>query len=98
MATSLNNIGDAYQDLGKAAEALTYLPKSSSHLGKDLWQGASPCGHQSKQYRVAYQALGKAAEALTYSQRALAIWEKIYGKEHPDVAISLNNIGMLIKT
>ena len=31
---SLNNIGDAYQDLGKAAEALTYYQRALAILGK----------------------------------------------------------------
>ena len=28
-------------------------------------------------------------------QRALAIWEKVLGPEHPDVALSLNNLALL---
>ena len=31
--------------------------------------------------------------ALDYSKKALAIDEKVFGKEHADVAIDYNNIG-----
>ena len=43
---------------------------------------------------MAYRNLGKPQEALSYHQRALPILEKTYGKEHPDIAVCLNNIGM----
>ena len=42
-----------------------------------------------------YQAQGKYAEAEPLYQRALAIWEKALGPEHPDVATSLNNLAAL---
>ena len=34
-------------------------------------------------------------EADEFYRRALAINEKIYGSEHPDVAITVNNLGAL---
>ena len=40
---------------------------------------------------------GKLEDALPMYQRALRIDEKTYGPEHPDVAIFLNNIAMLLK-
>ncbi len=39
------------------------------------------------------EALGDAKKAITFYERALAIDEKTYGKDHPDVAIDLNNLG-----
>ncbi len=38
---------------------------------------------------------GKYSEAITLAERALAIRKKILGKEHPDVAASLNNLAGL---
>ena len=35
--------------------------------------------------------------ALKYSQRALSIDEKVYGPEHPTVAIRANNIGQILQ-
>ncbi len=43
------------------------------------------------------QAQGDLAGALEYTKRALAIHEKVYGPEHPDVAIDLNNIGRILR-
>jgi tetratricopeptide (TPR) repeat protein len=37
------------------------------------------------------------AGALHYTQRALAIAEKVYGPDHPSVAIDANNIGLILK-
>ncbi len=38
---------------------------------------------------------GKYAEAEPLYQRALAIWEKALGPEHPNVATSVNNLADL---
>jgi tetratricopeptide (TPR) repeat protein len=37
------------------------------------------------------------AGARPYLERALALYEKVLGKEHPDTAQSLNNLGMLLQ-
>ncbi|MGB5896605.1 MAG: tetratricopeptide repeat protein, partial [Geitlerinemataceae cyanobacterium] len=38
---------------------------------------------------------GQYTEAIPLAEQALAIWEKVLGAEHPDVATSLNNLAML---
>jgi len=43
-----------------------------------------------------YQA-GKYAEALPIAQRSLALREKTLGREHPEVAVSLNNLAELYR-
>ena len=43
------------------------------------------------------QATNRLAEAEPLMRRALAIDEKSYGPEHPDVAIDLNNLAQLLK-
>lgn len=35
---------------------------------------------------------GKYEEAIPLAERALSIWQKVLGGDHPDVAISLNNL------
>jgi len=47
---------------------------------------------------MAYQARGMPAEAEPLYHRALAIWEKTYGAEHPQVAIGLTNLAVLYRT
>ena len=43
------------------------------------------------------QATNRLAEAEPLMRRALAIDEKSYGPEHPDVAIDLNNLAQLLQ-
>ena len=94
LATSLSNIGEAYQGLGKTTEALTYYQKALA-IRERIYSKEHPHVALSlNNIGSAYQSLGKATEGLTYFQGSLDIYEKIYGKEHPLVAISLNNIGM----
>ena len=40
---------------------------------------------------------GKLDEALPYYEQALAIRKKVYGEEHPKVAIGLNNLAQLLQ-
>ena len=42
-----------------------------------------------------YDSLGDYAKAEPLYKRALAIWEKALGPDHPDVATSLNNLAAL---
>jgi len=42
-----------------------------------------------------YYAQGQFDDAEALFQRALAIWEKVLGPEHPDVATSLDNLAQL---
>jgi len=49
--------------------------------------------HKDAYYHQSY--LGDYPQALSYYQKALAIHEKVLGLEHPDTAMSYNNIGAL---
>ena len=40
---------------------------------------------------------GKYDEAIPLSQRSISILERVFGKDHPDVAASLNNLAQLYK-
>jgi tetratricopeptide (TPR) repeat protein len=42
-----------------------------------------------------YQTQGRYADAEPLYRRSLAIYEKVLGPEHPDVATSLNNLARL---
>ncbi len=46
---------------------------------------------------VLYKAQGRYAEAEPLYQRALVIWEKAPGPEHPNVAQSLENYAALLR-
>ena len=42
-----------------------------------------------------HRVQGKLDEAKTYMEKSLAIKMKVYGEDHPSVAISYNNIAQL---
>ena len=65
------------------------------------WEAALAQDHT---YTPAAQSIGELwmakmeyAKARPYFERALAIWEKVLGAEHPDAALSLNNLGGLLR-
>jgi tetratricopeptide (TPR) repeat protein len=41
--------------------------------------------------------IGDFPNARLYCERALPIWEKVLGPDHPDTALSLNNLGSLLQ-
>lgn len=44
-----------------------------------------------------YRNQGKYADAEPLYRQSLAIWEKVLGPDHPDVATSLNNLALLYR-
>ena len=46
---------------------------------------------------AAWAAAGQYADAQSPIEHALALWEKALGPEHPDVALSLNNLAALYR-
>ena len=45
----------------------------------------------------AFSSQGKYDEAVPLYKESLAIWKKVFGDEHPKVAIALNNFASLLK-
>src|SRR5215470_14231787 len=88
-------LGNAYlglPDLGEAEKIYTEgLKKSIAE--KDEKNEAI----FSNQLGRTLQAKGDLDGALRYTERALTIDEKVYGPEHPTVAIDVNNIGGILK-
>ena len=94
-ASSYNNIGNLYADLGDYDKALEYyklaLDIKEKVLGKEHPDTASSYNNIGN----VYADLGDYDKALEYYQQALEITEKVLGKEHPDTAGSYYNIGLL---
>jgi tetratricopeptide (TPR) repeat protein len=95
-------LSDFYLALGNAFWALPDLAEAEKTYTEGLRQSIDrkDRGNEavfSNQLGRAFQAKGDLAAALRYTQRALAIDEKLYGPNHPDVAIRANNIGMILK-
>ena len=94
-ATSYNNIGSVYDDIGDYDSALEYYQKAlrifESVLGVDHPATATSYNN----IGLVYWAQGDYANALEYHQKALQIWERVLGTDHPNMAISYNNIGLV---
>ena len=102
VALSLNNLAALYDSQGKYAEAEPLHKRSLAIKEKVLGKehpDVALFGGQEVLKRVdlnnlaaLYDSQGKYAEAEPLHKRSLAIREKVLGKEHPDVALSLNNL------
>jgi len=85
------NLGNSYLGLGKLTEAQLFLEHAVDAyewlLGDDLTTviilNQLTTIHQNRAHHV---------KALHLQQRALAIYEKVSGRDHPDTATSLNNL------
>ncbi|XP_078660861.1 uncharacterized protein LOC144905200 isoform X2 [Branchiostoma floridae x Branchiostoma belcheri] len=107
IATALSNLGVALSDLGVDKKAISYLEHGlkmcrsiygqtkahpsiamSLNLLGSAWrkQGDGP----------AWRKLGDYVKAISYHEQALQMCKSMYGhiKAHPDIATSLNNLGV----
>jgi len=94
VASSLNNLAGftVTRPLRRGRAPLSAGPADP---GEGPGQGASGCGQQPEQPGRLYSDTGRYAEAEPLYQRSLQILEKALGKDHPDVASSLNNLAGL---
>ena len=95
VASILNNLGLAWNQLGKCKQAISYYERALAifqqaygpehpHVASILSNLGTGC----------YQ-LGDPEQAIGYYERALAIYKKAYGPENPGVASILNNLGLV---
>ncbi|MEO9806174.1 MAG: CHAT domain-containing protein [Reichenbachiella sp.] len=87
--------GDAYLNLGRNGEAIEDLLKA-----QNLFQtaGVTASKEQANCYNdlgIAYWNNGNTDLSLQYLQNALNIRKQLYGQNHPEVADSYNNIGLV---
>ena len=96
VATSLNGLALLYDSQGKYDEAEPLYQAGTGNSRESPWKRPSRCGDLSlDSLAVLYDSEGKYAEAEPLHKRALGIWEKALGKDHPRVATSLNNLALL---
>ena len=95
LASSLDNVGSAYQNLGQLEKSLAYQEQALA-MYQGLY-GETPhpdVASSLDNVGVVYQTLGDIPKGLEYKEQALAMREKLYpDQNHPDVARSLNNVG-----
>ena len=101
-AVSAVRMPDFYLALGRAYEGLPDLARAERVLreGLTLVEGKNDDQHEAQlanQLGITLLDKGDLDGALSYVQRALKIDEKVYGPEHPLVAIYANNIGTILK-
>ena len=94
-ATSYNNVGAVYYNLGDYDNALDYFNKSLS-IRLEVFGGHHPNVAQSyNNIGLVYANLGDYEKALDYFNKSLSIRLEVFGDSHPDVAQSYNNIGVV---
>lgn len=87
--------GDAYLQLGQNGAAIDYLLKA-----QNLFESAGVAASKEKancynDLGIGYWNNGNTDLALQYLQNALNIREELYGQNHPAVADTYNNIGLV---
>jgi len=92
-ASTLDNLGRTYADIGQGTEALDYFNQALP-----LWRDAGEQGGEAltlNNMARAYADLGKKQKSLESCNQALAIWREIGNRQGE--ASTLNNIGRLYR-
>ena len=92
-ATSYNNLGMVYRELGDPFKSLDFLEKALS-----IWQALFGENHpfvavSYDNVGVAYGEIGNLGKELELTKRALEVRRRLYGDNSPEVARSYNNVG-----
>jgi tetratricopeptide (TPR) repeat protein len=91
-ATSFNNVGGIYRELGDHQRALEYSEKALA-IQQELFGERHPDTATSfNNASVTYGALGNHQRALEYQERALAILRELFGDLHPTTALFADNV------
>ena len=93
IASSLNNVGIAYQSLGQIEKGLQYQEQALT-MYQALSQGNHPdIATSLNNVGFAYENLGQIEKGLQYQEQALTMYQALSQGNHPDIATSLNNVG-----
>ena len=98
IATSLDNIGGVYVQLGeyeKIKQALEYCLKALTIKKKFLPENHPDIATLYNDVGSVYYKLGDHKQALEYYLKALAVAKKVLPVNHPNIATLYNNIGGL---
>ncbi|MGD0756681.1 MAG: CHAT domain-containing tetratricopeptide repeat protein, partial [Bacteroidales bacterium] len=95
VATSYNNIGNAYYDKGEYDKALEYHFKSFQLLKEILGEKHPLVADSYNSIGLVYNRKGEYDMALEYHFKALQIYKEILGEKHPLVAGCYYGIGLV---
>ena len=83
MATMLNNLGLAWNDLGETKKAIEYYEQALS-IHKEVYGERHPdVATDLNNLGGAWSDLGDVRKAIEHLQRAYEIFREFYGDEHP---------------
>jgi len=88
LTDSLLNLGNAYREMGKPQQALTYLEEGRAILEKLYSKGHTRIAVAQNNLGLAYDDAGDFVKAITCHNKALDIYKNVSGEESPDVGTS----------
>ena len=96
IATTRNNLGVVYRELGNFEKAKEQHQIALALLENlQLENRTSEVGDSLNHLGNVFYSLGQFEEAKDYYHKSLQIREGLYGNEHADVAASLSNLGVI---
>ena len=90
--TSRNNLGLAYQEAGRATEAIPLHQQTLAAFERVLGPDHPSTLNSRNNLADAYRAAGRATEAIPLHQQTLAAFERVLGPDHPSTLNSRNNL------
>lgn len=93
-AQTLAYLGNLYRATGKYAQAEEQLMRSLAIRQKFLKENNEWIAASYNDLGLVYSQIDN-DKALEYYEKALAIYEKLHGKDHPKIAIAKTNIGFI---
>ncbi len=94
-ATSYNNIGLVYYNLGNYSKGLEYSFSALKIFEKVFGKEHPATASAYNNIGLVYFVSGDCSKAQEYIYKALTIREKVVGKEHPDTATLYGNVGFV---
>lgn len=98
LANTLNNLGNAYLNMGKHALAEPVLKRAIEIWEKSYGENHIASAPGLTNLAGLYQVMKNYEEAENLYKRALHIRQEEYGPDHSEVALALNNLGGLYFT
>ena len=92
--TAQNNLAVAYQEAGRAAEAIPLFARSLEALERRLGSEHHDTVTTRNNLAVAYREAGQAAEAIPLLEQSLAALVRRLGAEHPTAVTTRNNLAV----
>ncbi len=89
----LNNLGNAYAELGKYEKALKYLREALVNTQKNYSKSHPETGMTMLSLASIHRKLGDGEASKRLNEQVLVIYESFYGKSHYMTAKALSNLG-----